>query len=191
MDYTYWSALCRENKRPKADEETFFVEAQGPFRLSFIVRGAAADVNAARAAVEAVFAAHQGNAKQKVQWLFQLFGEIYISKYANNISEDNIMLVALSLGALDIEFGVGDVARILTKPEKLEETAAILEMEDMEALSCQLCYQPKDLFEICDDGAVQEVVALMNDLMALEVVMDISANFLLNDLCCKRMGFDV
>lgn len=54
------------------------------------------------------------------------------------------MLAALSVGAEDVEFGEGDVVRIICAAGKLEQVAELLEFEDdVHVYAKRLCYQPQ------------------------------------------------
>ena len=55
-------------------------------------------------------------------------------------------------------------------------------------ISRQICYQPIDLVEITDQTAAVQIMRLMETLFDDEAVMDVSADFYINDLLGKKMG---
>ncbi len=188
VDYTYWSEQYRELKRTPSDATTFYFEALGPNRVSLMIRAATDDENKVKERLRAILTAFGGTFEHPVKWLFKSYGEIFVSKYQTSVPEETIMLVALSLGALDVEFARHDVVRILTPEKRLTETAEILETENIEVISRQICYQPIDLVEITDQTAAVQIMRLMETLFDDEAVMDVSADFYINDLLGKKMG---
>lgn len=191
VDYTYWAKRCRELKHNTSRQPEVILEAQGPLGLSFLVRIMLEDAEANTARIEEIFVAYQGHIGRRVRWLFEEKGEILISKYRSKSTEDNIMLAALSLGAEDVEFGEWDVVRILCAAGKLETIAELLEFEDIEVYEKRLCYLPRDYFEVYEQSQIMLVIDLMNALLEQETVLDISADFLLNDVVCKQLGYEV
>lgn len=191
MDYAYWAERLREGRRNAANWPETVWEAQGPLGLSFMVRTMAQAPGADKALLAAVFAAHEGALERPVRWLFEEKGEILISRYHAQTTESDIMLAALSLGAEDVEFGEGDVVRVLCRPGKLAEIAELLAFEDIEPSCYRLCYRPKALFALHEEAQIKQVIALMDELTALEIVLDIAADFQLDDIICKKWGYDV
>ena len=191
MDYTYWSSRLRELKQNDQNLPEYVVEGEGPYRLSFVIRLMTAQKEAKVAELADLFTAYQGQLGVPVRWLFAEKGEILVSKYYSQSSEDQIMLAALSVGAEDVEFGDGDVARIVCPASKLSQIAELLEFEDIAVAQKRLCYQPKALFDLHDKQQIELVIALMEALVEREDVLDVAADFELDDLICKKMGYDV
>ena len=192
MDYTYWAQHLRELKHNDEGRDELILEGEGPYRLSFIIRVMTCEVEAARAEIADLFTAYQGRLGVPVRWLFTEKGEILVSKYHSQTTEDQIMLAALSVGAEDVEFGEGDVVRIICPAGKLEEVAELLEFEDdVHVYEKRLCYQPQALFDLHAEQEIETVIALMEALAEREDVLDVAADFELDDLICKRMGYDV
>lgn len=191
MDYTYWAQRLRELKHNDQRKEEFILEGQGPYRLSFVIRVMAEEKEAAAEVLDGLFADYQGKLGEPVRWLFREKGEVLVSKYCSQLSEDQIMLAALSVGAEDVEFGEGDVARIICAADKLEQIAELMEFEDVYVYTHRICYQPLALFAIQKRSEIEAVIALMEALVENEAVLDVASDFSLDDIICKNMGYDV
>lgn len=191
MDYTYWAELCREQKDNREQLEEILLEGRGPGGISVIIRVKTANQVETAADFALFFEKRQGHLGEKVRWLFREKGEILVSKYYSNQTEDAIMLAALSVGAEDVEFGEGDVVRILCPARKLADIAELLEFEDVPVRTKRLCYQPKELFPFYQVAEIQAIIALMEDLTKRDDVLDVTADFLLDDVVCKKLGFHV
>lgn len=192
VDHTYWSQRLRELKHNDEGKEELVLEGEGPYRLSFIIRLMTNEPEAAKEELAELFNAYQGRLGTPVRWLYTEKGEILVSKYHSQTTEDQIMLAALSVGAEDVEFGEGDVVRIICAAGKLEQVAELLEFEDdVHVYAKRLCYQPQALFDLHGEQEIELVIALMEALAEREDVLDVAADFELDDLICKKMGYDV
>ena len=191
MDYSYWAQRMRELKHNDSGLEELVLEGVGPYRSSFILRVMIEQPEGAKESLADLFAVYQGNLDAPVRWLFIEKGEVLVSKYRSQSTEDQIMLAALSVGAEDVEFGEGDVVRIICPAGKLEQIAELLEFEDVHVYAARLCYQPQALFELHAEKEIEIMIALMDALLEREDVLDVAADFQLDDLICKKMGYDV
>ncbi len=191
MDYTYWAQRLRELKHNDQEKSEFILEGRGPYRLSFVIRAMAEEKEIVTEELADLFAVCQGRLGEPVRWLFVEKGEVLVSKYRSQLSEDQIMLAALSVGAEDVEFGEGDVARIICAAGKLEQIAELLEFEDVYVYTQRICYQPQELFALQQREEIEAVIALMEALVENDAVLDVAADFLLDDIICKNMGYDV
>jgi transcriptional/translational regulatory protein YebC/TACO1 len=70
---------------------------------------------------------------------------------------------------------------VLTKPNKLQDTVDIFELEDIEILKSMVIWKPNALLPINDDDMITAVLGLMDEVTALEGIVNVTADFWIPD----------
>jgi transcriptional/translational regulatory protein YebC/TACO1 len=70
---------------------------------------------------------------------------------------------------------------VLTKPNKLQDTVDIFDLEDIEILKSMVIWKPNALLPINDDDVITAVLGLMDEVTALEGIVNVTADFWIPD----------
>ncbi len=105
---------------------------------------------------------------------FQLVGLINIKK--NGKSFDDILTIALEVGAIDIEDSQ-DSVEVFTKPVDLHKIKEQLEKKGFTITSFELYYKPKTVVPIKDAQTSAQLLKLLSNLEEIDDVLKVSANF--------------
>lgn len=175
-DYTNWLKQCVYRYEGTEPLKTF--QGAGPGNTSFIFYGNAL---VEEAQLEEIFARHNGKYGVRVEWMFRQSGQILVSKYRSGVDENTMMLEGLGAGAESVHFDDGDLIEVLTKPNKLQDTVDIFELEDIEILKSMLIWKPNALIPIHDDQTITAVLGLMDEITAMEGIVNVTADFWIPD----------
>lgn len=175
-DYTNWLKRCAYRSADMTEPTLY--QGLGPANTALIFYGAP---GLDTAFLDDCFARHGGKFGQAVHWLFQQKGQILISKWQSGVDENTLVLEGLGAGAEDVRFDDGDLVEILTKPRKLQDIADILELEEIPLLQVGQVWLPASLTMVEDDGAITQLLALLDEVTALEGIYNITADFWIVD----------
>ena len=180
-DYTNWLKRCVY--RNYMEQELALYQGQGPGRTSFLFYGHP-DTNEEMLAD--CFLRYGGKYGEKVEWLYKTRGQILISKWKSGLDENTLVLEGLSAGADDVRFGDDDLVEIMTKSAKLQQVADILELEDIPILWAGNILVPRDLIPVQEDEAITNILSLLDEITAMESIVNLSADFWILDERLER-----
>ena len=168
IDYTYWQQMVRQKE---VNESIVWLELnKGYYSI------AVAYQNSNQLLMET--AEKWGfTISNQVGWNFRKQGELIVSKSENHISEDRLMLIGLSCGLKEVYFDDGDLAYFICPEHKLEEMDAILFLEDIAVKRTIQSYRPLEMVEIYQKEDLVSLFQVLNELSALENIVDICCNF--------------
>lgn len=125
-----------------------------------------------------LFSRYGGNLGESgcVAWMFQRQGYINVEESKVNMEEDELMLLALELGAEDFK-REGDTYEIITEPEKLEKVKEGLISQGIEVNFARVTMVPQNLVEIAGEEVAKNILGLMEALEDHDDVQNVYSNF--------------
>ncbi len=175
-DYTNWLKQCVYRYEGTAPLKLY--QGAGPSNTSLIFYGTDA---VDEVQLTEVFARNGGKYGVRVDWMFRQSGQILVSKLRSGIDENTMVLEGLGAGAESVHFDDGDLMEVLTKPNKLQDTADIFELEDIELLKSMLIWIPRSLIPIEDDDTITALLAIMDEVTAMDGIVNVTADFWIPD----------
>ena len=159
---------------PGASYEEMTYEGYGPGGVAVFIDCSTDNKNRTSAEMRTIFSKHGGNMGESgcVGWMFELKGVIVVSK--EGTTEDDVMTVALDLGAEDISTEE-DSFDVTTLPENFEKVKAGLEAKKMTIISAEVTKVPKNYVEVKGKAAAQ-VLALIDGLEDNDDVANVYTN---------------
>ncbi len=150
-----------------ANYEEVIYEGYGPNGVAVIVEGSTDNKNRTAADVRHAFDKSGGNLGTTgcVSYLFNKKGVIVIDKTATNMSEDDLMLLAIDSGAEDFE-AEEEVYQITTAPEDFSNVREKLEAEGLEFLEAEVQMVPTTYVALDEKGEskMQRLLDMLDDL---------------------------
>lgn len=135
--------------------EELVYEGFGPSGVAIIVKTLTDNKNRTGANVRSAFTKGHGNlgAVGSVSYMFNEKGQIIIDKEECELSEDDLMMLALDSGASD--FNVEDeIYEILTEKDKFSEVREALERAKLPILEADINMIPDNYISVTDEEAV-------------------------------------
>lgn len=131
-------------------------EGFGPNKIAIIIKSVTDNRNRAVSEIKAIFNKYNGNmgGPGSVKWMFDFKGIIRIEKDVAqdlNLSEDDLELKLIDLGADDIQKENGDIV-IFTPPNDLQKIKEALEKENIKTAYAEIEYIAKDPTELNEDS---------------------------------------
>ncbi len=157
--------------------EEMIYEGYGPGGVAILLEAATDNKNRSAPELRALFIKHHGHLASpgSVAWMFHRKGIIIVN--APDISEDEIMLVALDAGAEDIRTHA-DVIEIITPPDnKLDAVTKALEAAKIPIASSKLSYIPANLAMVTDPVIAEQVIGLLEALDDHDDTQTVHTNF--------------
>ena len=157
--------------------EEVVYEGYGPNGVAVIVEGSTDNRNRTAADVRHVFDKAGGNLGTTgcVSYLFNKKGVIVIDKTTTNLSEDELMLLAIDSGAED--FSVEEECyEITTAPEDFSTVREALEKEGLEFLEAEIQMIPSTYITLDEKGA-ERMQKLLDNLDDLDDVANVYHNW--------------
>ena len=167
-------------KKASASNENYeeiVYEGYGPNGVAVIVNASTDNKNRTAADVRHVFDKAGGNLGTTgcVSYLFNKKGIIVIDKTKTNLSEDELMLLALDNGAED--FNVEEECyEITTEPSDFTAVREALEKEGLEFVEAEVQMIPTTYIAL-DEKASERMQRLIDNLEDLDDVMDVYHNW--------------
>ena len=181
-DYTNWLKQCAYRYEGEASIKTF--QGAGPDHTSFIFYGTdAVDENQ----LADCFTRHGGQYGVRVEWMFRQSGQILVSKLRSGIDENTLVLEGMGAGAESVHFDDGDLMEVITKLNKLQDMIDIFELEDIEILKSMVIWKPRDLLPINDDATITKVLSIMDEVTAMDGIVNVTADFWIPDDKLERL----
>ncbi len=111
-----------------------------------------------------------------VSWMFSRQGYISIEKSETSMEEDEIMLLALEVGAEDFRVEE-DSYEVITVPENMEKVKESLINQGIKIKFSELTMVPQSVVEITDQEEAARIISLMETLEDHDDVQNVYANF--------------
>ena len=166
-------------KKASASNENYeeiVYEGYGPNGVAVIVNASTDNKNRTAADVRHVFDKAGGNLGTSgcVSYMFNKKGVIVIDKTKTNLSEDELMLLAIDNGAED--FNVEEECyEITTEPSDFTQVREALEAEGIEFVEAEVQMIPTTYVAL-DEKASERMQRLIDNLEDLDDVMDVYHN---------------
>ncbi len=167
-------------KKASASNENYeeiVYEGYGPNGVAVIVNASTDNKNRTAADVRHVFDKAGGNLGTSgcVSYMFNKKGVIVIDKTKTNLSEDELMLLAIDNGAED--FNVEEECyEITTEPSDFTQVREALEAEEIEFVEAEVQMIPTTYIAL-DEKASERMQRLIDNLEDLDDVMDVYHNW--------------
>ena len=167
-------------KKASASNENYeeiVYEGYGPNGVAVIVNASTDNKNRTAADVRHVFDKAGGNLGTSgcVSYMFNKKGVIVIDKTKTNLSEDELMLLAIDNGAED--FNVEEECyEITTEPSDFTQVREALEAEGIEFVEAEVQMIPTTYVAL-DEKASERMQRLIDNLEDLDDVMDVHHNW--------------
>mgnify|MGYP004668244021 FL=1 len=167
-------------KKASASNENYeeiVYEGYGPNGVAVIVNASTDNKNRTAADVRHVFDKAGGNLGTSgcVSYMFNKKGVIVIDKTKTNLSEDELMLLALDNGAED--FNVEEECyEIITEPSDFTAVREALEGEGLEFVEAEVQMIPTTYVSL-DEKGCERMQRLIDNLEDLDDVMDVYHNW--------------
>ena len=156
--------------------EEIIYEGYGPNGVAVIVEASTDNKNRTAADVRHAFDKAGGNLGTSgcVSYMFNKKGVIVIEKETSKMSEDDLMMLALELGAEDFT-AEEEVYEITTSPETFSEIRENLENKNLEFLEAEVKMVPTTYVQL-DENTSAKMQRLIDNLDDLDDVSEIYHN---------------
>ena len=163
-----------EGSNKEYEEITY--EGYGPNGIAVIVEASTDNRNRTAADVRHVFDKAGGNLGTTgcVSYLFNKKGVIVIDRTTTDMSEDDMMMLALDSGAEDFSADE-ECYEITTSPEDFSKVREALEAKNLEFVEAEVQMVPTTTVEVPEE-AVEKVERLIDNLNDLDDVMNVYHN---------------
>ena len=157
--------------------EEIIYEGYGANGVAVIVEASTDNKNRTAADVRHAFDKAGGNLGTTgcVSYLFSKKGVIVIDKTTTNLSEDDMMMLALDSGAEDFE-ATDECYEITTSPEDFSKVREALEAQGLEFLEAEVQMVPTTTVQL-DEKGVEKMERLIERLEELDDVANIYHNW--------------
>lgn len=157
--------------------EEIVYEGYGPNGVALIVNVSTNNKNRTAADLRHVFDRAGGNLGTTgcVSYLFNKKGVIVIDKTTTNLSEDDLMLIAIDNGAEDFS-SEEEVYEITTDPADFSTVREALEKEGIEFVEAEVQMVPTTYIQL-DEKTAERMQKLIDNLEDLDDVMDVYHNW--------------
>ena len=157
--------------------EELTYEGYGPGGVAIMVLCATDNRNRTAGDIRSYFSKYGGNMGETgcVGWMFKERGELCLNR-PFKISEDDLMMLALELGADDMDSG-DEYITIVCAPSKLEDIKEGLKKAAMEPTSADTVFSPVSSVEVQDKEVARLLLRLLDFLENHDDVQHVYANF--------------
>jgi len=171
---------------PGVTYEEITYEGYGPGGVAVIVEAITDNRNRTVSEIRRIFSKHGGSLGETgcVSWLFDKKGVITIK--AQDLSEDDVLMVTLEAGAEDLKVEE-DTFQVITAPEDFEKVKNTLGREGLPIEEAEVTLVPKNLVKVEGEKA-EKVLKLMDALESLDEVQKTYANFEIPEEIMAALG---
>lgn len=158
--------------------EELTYEGYGPGGVAVMVRCATDNRNRTAGDIRSYFSKYGGNMGETgcVGWMFKERGELTINRPVK-ISDDDLMMLALDLGADDIDSSSDEYVSVVCPPDKLEALREGLVKAGVKPESAELAMNPSSTVEVQDKDIARNLVKLLDMIENHDDVQQVYANF--------------
>ena len=156
--------------------EEVLYEGYGPSGVAIMVEALTDNRNRTGPEIKRLFEKHGGSLGTSgcVNWMFTKKGLITVN--AANTNEEQLMEIALSEGADDMQVG-GDVFEITCDPSAYEELKKALQEKEIPIEVAEISMVPQSTIDISDEHTAKRIISLMEAFEDHEDVQNTYANF--------------
>ncbi len=161
---------------PGVNYEELHYEGYGPGGVAVMVEATTDNKNRTTSEIRKIFSKNGGNLGEAgcVGWMFNKKGYIAVNK--ENYNEEELMELAINVGADDFKSDDEDVYEILTEPEKYENVKKQLEEKNINIADSEITMIPQTYIKLEGKDA-EMMLRLMDALDNSDDVQNVSANF--------------
>lgn len=161
-----------------AHYEDVVYEGYGPNGVAIIVEATTDNRNRTASEVRHIFDKFGGNlgATGSVSWMFDKKGVMVVEASSTKLSEDDLMMEALELGAENFENEDG-FYEITTAPEDFSKVREGLEQKGIEFVEAEIKMVPQNYIAIDDEGASKKMGLIIENLEDNDDVSDVWHNW--------------
>lgn len=161
---------------PGAAYEEVTYEGYGPGGAAILCEATTDNRNRTTSEIRRLFTDRGGNLGESgsVAWMFELKGYITIKK--SDTTEDQLMALALDLGAEDIRSDESDVYEVITSAQDLPKVKGGLESKGLALSSAEVTRLPKSEVPVQEKDA-PKILALMDALEDHDDIKNVYSNF--------------
>ena len=156
--------------------EDVLYEGYGPGGVAIMVDGLTDNRNRTAPEIKKIFEKRGGSlgASGCVNWMFSKKGLITVRTDA--IAEDDLMEIALSAGADDME-NTGEVYELTCEAGAYEQLKKGLEEKEIPTEIAEISMVPQNMVSVGDANTARKILGLMEDLEDHDDVQNVYANF--------------
>ena len=156
--------------------EDVLYEGYGPNGVAVMVEALTDNRNRTAPEIKKIFERHSGSLGTSgcVNWMFNKKGLITVK--AADISEDELMEIALASGADDME-NMGETYEITCEPAAYESLKRALEEKQIVTQVSEISMVPQNTVAIEDVQTAKKIIALMEELEDHDDLQNVYANF--------------
>ena len=165
-----------------ANYEELRYEGYGPGGVAIMVDIMTDNRNRTASEMRYIFSKNGGNLGDtgSVSWMFTEKGYIEVSKEGLNLTEDDLMLLALEAGADDLVVQE-EIYEIYTGPESMEKVRQYLLDQGIPISKASIELVPNSEMEISDIDQAKKIIKLIESLENHDDVQKVYTNFELSD----------
>lgn len=173
-------------QEPGVTYEEIIYEGYGPGGIAIIINVTTDSKNRAASEIRKILDQHGGNmgSTGSVGWMFEQKG--YISVRKEDAKEEELMNLALEIGAEDFRSPEGEEFEIITAPADFEAVKAKLTEKNIALSSAEITMLPKNEVNVGEDKA-EQVVKLMDALEDHDDVQQVYSNFNIPDAILAKL----
>lgn len=168
--------------------EDVLYEGYGPGGVAIMVDGLTDNRNRTAPEIKKIFEKRGGSlgASGCVNWMFSKKGLITVRTDA--IAEDDLMEIALSAGADDME-NTGEVYELTCEAGAYEQLKKGLDEKEIPTEVAEISMVPQNMVPVADANTARKILGLMEDLEDHDDVQNVYANFdIPDDILAKVEG---
>ncbi len=158
--------------------EELTYEGYGPGGVAVLVRCATDNRNRTAGDIRSYFSKCGGNMGETgcVSWMFKEQGEVFINRPVKT-SDDDLMLLAIDLGAEDIDTNSEEYIRIVCDSASLEGLREGLSKAGIKPESSEVVMTPSSSIEIQDKEQAKQLIKMLDLIENHDDVQQVHANF--------------
>ncbi|HPY76800.1 MAG TPA: YebC/PmpR family DNA-binding transcriptional regulator [Anaerohalosphaeraceae bacterium] len=166
--------------------DTVLYEGYAAGGIAVMVEGLTDNRNRTGPEIKKIFEKRGGSlgASGCVSWMFSKKGVLIVQ--AGTVGEDELMEIALSAGADDMQ-NTGSDFEITCEPEAYDVLKAALEEKQISLVSAELSMMPQTTVSVQDEDTARKVLNLMDDFEDHDDVQNVYSNFDIPDPILKKI----
>ena len=168
--------------------EEIIYEGYAPGGVAIMLEIATDNRNRTASEIRHLFSKANGNLGESgcVAWMFKRAGYIVLSKEGLKLDEEELMLIALELGADDVRED-DDSYEVITAPEAFMEVKEGLEGQGIQLEDADVVMLPENTVEINDADTAARVIKLVDLLEDHDDVQNVFTNMSISDEILEQM----
>jgi YebC/PmpR family DNA-binding regulatory protein len=167
--------------------EEVLYEGYAPGGIAIMVDGLTDNRNRTAPEIRKIFEKRAGSlgASGCVNWMFSKKGLITVNTDA--IGEDDLMEIALSAGADDME-NIGGVYEITCEADAYDELKAAIDAKEIPTETAEISMLPQTMVPVEDAETARKILALMEEFEDHDDIQNVYANFDIPDEIIEKLG---